>query len=226
MISKIAPDFRDGFAKVAQDGVCELLLRWVELVVGDMCVHDGLEALNGVPVSAIDGQLDQMDAAILARQPSLEGITPMIGRFVPNHVNNRFGRVICLDYCQELHRTVAIHSDRLDERWMAGQNGWMAAIWAAVTAHRECVLQDLMLLACGGKSDFEMLEATLLVRETGQCLRLTLYSDATIELEPNNPTEPNAFCELDQKIQHLEADIDIAIREIEIMLGLTVTQVR
>jgi hypothetical protein len=47
-ITEVAPVFRGGFSEEKQDGVGKLLLRWIEAVVGDVSVHDGPEALDGV----------------------------------------------------------------------------------------------------------------------------------------------------------------------------------
>ena len=88
------PVFGDDFAQEAQRSVGELFLGWIETVVGDLGVQDCPEALDWVQVWAIGGQLDQMDAAIRAREPLLEGVASVIGCVVPNHVNGRFGRVI------------------------------------------------------------------------------------------------------------------------------------
>jgi hypothetical protein len=79
-VAKVAPVFWDGFAEEVQDGVGELLLPGIETVMRDMGVHDGPEALDGVQVRAIGGQLDQVDAAIGARQPVPDGFAAMIRR--------------------------------------------------------------------------------------------------------------------------------------------------
>lgn len=88
LISELAPLFWDGLAEKAQDSLGKLVLGGVEAVVGDLGVHDAPEALNGVQVWAVGGQLDQIDAAIRACEPFFDGIAPMMGRVVPNDVKS------------------------------------------------------------------------------------------------------------------------------------------
>ena len=57
-----------------------------------------------------------MDAAVLSRQPFFNNVTPVISHVVPNHVNGRDCRVICLDFSQELDCAVAVHGHRLNKR--------------------------------------------------------------------------------------------------------------
>lgn len=84
--------------------------------MGDVCVQNGPETLNRVQVWAIGGQLDQVDAALRSGKPLFNGITPVIGRVVPNYVNGSHGWVICFDFRQKLHRAIAVNGDRFDKR--------------------------------------------------------------------------------------------------------------
>ena len=85
--------FRDGFAEEARYGFGEVLLGWIEAVMGDVCVkgdvcvHDGPEALDGVQVWTICGKLDEMYAALRSSDPLFDGTASVIGRVVPNDVN-------------------------------------------------------------------------------------------------------------------------------------------
>lgn len=55
LVSEIVPIFRDGFSEETQNGLGELFLGWIKLIVGDVGVHDSPKALDGVQMWAIGG---------------------------------------------------------------------------------------------------------------------------------------------------------------------------
>ena len=57
----------------------ELLLGSVEMIVGDMRVHDGPKTFYGVQVRAIDWQLDQVDTTLWAREPFFPEFVGFVG---------------------------------------------------------------------------------------------------------------------------------------------------
>lgn len=81
------PVFGDCFAEKEHYCLRELLLRRVELIMGDMFMHDGPKPLYRVQMRTIGGQLDQSDAAFGAGKPSPDFFAPVIGCIVPDNVN-------------------------------------------------------------------------------------------------------------------------------------------
>lgn len=69
---------------------------------------------------AIGRQLDQVDAAVFARQEAPHIRPFVVGGVVPDHVDDAFILVACLDFGQQLHGTHAVHCDRRYERGIEG----------------------------------------------------------------------------------------------------------
>ena len=69
---------------------------------------------------AIGRQLDQVEAAVFARQKSPDIRPFVVGGVVPDHMDDAFILIAGLNLGQQLHGTDAIHCDRRDERRIKG----------------------------------------------------------------------------------------------------------
>ncbi len=65
---------------------------------------------------AIGRQLDQVDAAVFAREKSPDIRPFVVSGVVPDHVDDAFILIAGLNLGQQLHGTHAIHCDRRDEK--------------------------------------------------------------------------------------------------------------
>ena len=69
---------------------------------------------------AIGRQLDQVDAAVFAREKSPDIQRFVVNGVVPDHVDDAFILIAALNLGQQLHGTHATHCDRHDERRIKG----------------------------------------------------------------------------------------------------------
>ena len=69
---------------------------------------------------AIGRQLDQVDAAVFARQKSPDIRPFVVSGVVPDHVDDAFILIAGLNFGQQLHGTHAIHCNRCYERRIEG----------------------------------------------------------------------------------------------------------
>ena len=69
---------------------------------------------------AIGRQLDQVDAAVFAREKSPDIRPFVVSGVVPDHVDDAFILIAVLNLGQQWHGTHAIHCDRRDERRIKG----------------------------------------------------------------------------------------------------------
>lgn len=69
---------------------------------------------------AIGRQLDQVDAAVFAREKSPDIRPFVVSGVVPDHLDDAFILIAVLNLGQQLHGTDATHCDRHDERRIKG----------------------------------------------------------------------------------------------------------
>ena len=67
-------------------------------IVGDVLMHDGPETLGGIEMRAIERQLDQMNAAVFARQERSDIGAFVVRGVVPDDMDDAPVGVACLDF--------------------------------------------------------------------------------------------------------------------------------
>ena len=98
MISKVEPLFWDSLSHEVQDCIGKVFLRWIMPIIGDVLVHDGPEPLDGIEMGAIGRQLDQMNAAVFARQEHTDIGAFVVRGVVPDDMDDAPVGVACLDF--------------------------------------------------------------------------------------------------------------------------------
>ena len=83
-------------------------------------VHDSPEPLDRVEMRAIGRQLDKMDAAVCSGQKGSDIRPFVVGRIIPNNVNDAPVGVACLDFSQKLHSADPIDGGWLDKGRIEG----------------------------------------------------------------------------------------------------------
>ena len=98
LISKVEPLFWKHLSHKVQDCVCEVFLRWIVPIVGDVLMHGGPEPLDGIEMRAIGRQLDQMNAAVFARQERSDIGACVVRGVVPDDMDHALVGVARLDF--------------------------------------------------------------------------------------------------------------------------------
>ena len=102
MISKVEPLFWDYLSHEVQDCIGKVFSRWIMPIMGDVLVHDGPEPLDGIEMGAIGRQLDQMNAAVFARQERSDIGAFVVRGVVPDDMDDALVGVVRLDFGQQL----------------------------------------------------------------------------------------------------------------------------
>ena len=99
-----------------KDGVGELLLTWVVAIVGHVLMQDGPKPLNRIEMGAVGRQLDQMDTASCPCKKGSDIGPFVVGRVVPDDMNDAFVGVTRFNLGQKLRCTDPINGRGLDKR--------------------------------------------------------------------------------------------------------------